>query len=115
MEGGAGDARIQSLSVIPTKGPLEHPSPGSKALGAEHLLLFSQASEWEASYPLASRTIPITFKGLASLSFFQFLAIPGSTWDLSSLTRDGTHIPAVEARSLNYWTTREVPSATNKS
>ena len=30
-------------------------------------------------------------------------------WDLSSLTRDQTHTPVVEARSLNHWTTREVP------
>ena len=29
-----------------------------------------QASGLEASYPLANGTIPITFKGLASLSFF---------------------------------------------
>ena len=91
MEGGAGGASIQSLSVIPSIGPLEHLSPGCKALGAKHLLV-SQASGQEASYPLASRTIPITFNNLASLSFFQFLAIPGSMWDLSSLTRDGTHI-----------------------
>ena len=30
-------------------------------------------------------------------------------WDLSSLTRDRTCTPAVEAQSLNHWTTREVP------
>ena len=29
--------------------------------------------------------------------------------DLSSLTRDQTHAPAVEARSLNPWTARKVP------
>ena len=27
-------------------------------------------------------------------------------WDLSSLTRDQTHAPAVEAQSPNCWTTR---------
>lgn len=29
--------------------------------------------------------------------------------DLSSLTRDGTHIPCVGGGSLNHWTIREVP------
>ena len=28
-------------------------------------------------------------------------------WDLSSRTRDGTDAPALEAQSLNDWTTRE--------
>ena len=46
------------------------------------------------------------------LSFFRsffclFLAVPRGMWDLSSLTRDRTHAPAVEARSPNYWTARE--------
>ena len=33
-----------------------------------------------------------------------------SMWELSSLTRDGTLVPlpAVEAWSLNQWTTREI-------
>ena len=30
-------------------------------------------------------------------------------WDLGSLTRDGTHTPCIGRRSLNHWTTREVP------
>ena len=30
-------------------------------------------------------------------------------WDLSSPTRDGTHTPAMAARHLKHWTTREVP------
>ena len=29
--------------------------------------------------------------------------------DLSSLTRDGTHVPYTAVQSLNHWTTREVP------
>ena len=32
-----------------------------------------------------------------------------STWDFSSLTKDGTVPPAVKAWSLNHWTPREVP------
>ena len=39
--------------------------------------------------------------------FFNFLAtlqVCGT-----SLTRDGTNVPALEAYSLNHWTTREVP------
>ena len=32
--------------------------------------------------------------------------------DSSSLTRDQTHVPQVEAQSFNYWTAREAPSVT---
>ena len=39
------------------------------------------------------------------------MAMPHSLQDLSSLTRDQTHAPAVEARSPNYWTTREFPES----
>jgi len=46
------------------------------------------------------------------LSFFNlinfFLATLHSIWDLSSLTRDGTLGPALEAWSLNHWIAREV-------
>ena len=41
--------------------------------------------------------------------FFFFLAAPSCLWDLSSLSRNQTQAPAVEAQSLNHWTTREVP------
>ena len=30
-------------------------------------------------------------------------------WDLSSPTRDRTHVPCIGRRILNHWTTREVP------
>ena len=30
-------------------------------------------------------------------------------WDLGSLTRDGTHSSCIGRRSLNHWTTKEVP------
>ena len=32
-------------------------------------------------------------------------------WDLSSPTRDGTHVPCIGRRILSHWTTREVSSA----
>ena len=35
--------------------------------------------------------------------------MPLGPWDLSPLTRDRTHAPAVEVQSLNPWTTKEVP------
>ena len=51
--------------------------------------------------------------------FYLFLAAPGLScstqalcWgvrDLSSLTRDRTHVPCIGRRILYYWTTREVP------
>ena len=44
---------------------------------------------------------------LANLFFF--LAISLSMWDLSSPTRDQTHIPCIGNMSLIHWTIREVP------
>ena len=40
---------------------------------------------------------------------YVFLAMPCSVQDLSSPTRDGTQVPALEAWSLKNWTAREVP------
>ena len=34
-------------------------------------------------------------------------------WDLSSSTRDRTHIPCIERWSLNHWTARQVPDYTH--
>ena len=49
--------------------------------------------------------IYITFIILVSF----FLPSPHGTWDLSSLTRDHTCTPTLEALSLNPWTARDVP------
>ena len=38
---------------------------------------------------------------------FLFLAVPWGLWDLSSLTRRWTWVPAVKALSSNHWTSRE--------
>ena len=38
------------------------------------------------------------------------VAMPCGMWDLSSQTRDETHIPTVKAWYLNHWATREVPT-----
>ena len=38
-----------------------------------------------------------------------FLALPWGLWDLSSLTRDGTHAFWIKGWNLNCWTAREVP------
>ena len=40
---------------------------------------------------------------------FNFLTMPRGVQDPSSPTRDQTRDPAVEALSLNHWTTKEVP------
>ena len=42
--------------------------------------------------------------------FFCFLATLHNMRDPSSMKRDRTIPPAVEGRSLNHWTTREVPA-----
>ena len=36
------------------------------------------------------------------------MAMPSVMWDLSPQTSDQTHVPTVEAQSLNHWTAREV-------
>ena len=52
--------------------------------------------------------LPLTFQLIEPINFF-FLAILCCQQDLSSLTREQTRAPAVEAGHLNHWTTREVP------
>ena len=48
---------------------------------------------------------------VAGLVFnFYILSTECGMWDLSSPIRDGTCTLCIEARSLNHWTTREVPS-----
>ena len=41
-------------------------------------------------------------------SYYYFAALLGMQ-DLGAWTRDGTLAPAMEVRSLNHWTTGEVP------
>ena len=48
------------------------------------------------------------------LDFVLFLVSPRGTWDLGSRTRDRTQDSAVEAQSLNHWTSREVPGFVHK-
>ena len=47
---------------------------------------------------------------LSMMSWFLFAFLLCGKWNLSSLTRDGTRSPAVEARILNHSTTTEVPA-----
>ena len=37
------------------------------------------------------------------------LAAPQGMWDLSSPTKDRTHVPSIEGQILNRWIAREVP------
>ena len=39
--------------------------------------------------------------------------LPLGMWNLSSRTRDQTHVPCIGSRILNHWTTRAVPSIQN--
>ena len=43
------------------------------------------------------------------LLFYVLVFWPQGMWDLSSPTRDGIRTPCIGRRSLNHWTTREVP------
>ena len=47
------------------------------------------------------------------LLFYVLVFWPQGMWGFGSLTRDGTHTPCIGRRSLNHWTTREVPVALN--
>ena len=40
---------------------------------------------------------------------YLFILGTGGMWDISSPTRDQTHISCIERQSLNHWTVREVP------
>ena len=56
---------------------------------------------------------PITWILICSMLVFFFFFFFDHTahgvWDLFSRTRDQTHVPALEVKGLNQWTTREVP------
>ena len=43
------------------------------------------------------------------LLFYVLVFWLGGMWDLSSPTRDQTRTPCIGRRSLNHWTTKEVP------
>ena len=49
------------------------------------------------------------YRGPSYSFIFIFLTPAHSLWDLSSLTRDGTHNPALEVQSLSHWAAREAP------
>ena len=44
------------------------------------------------------------------LLFYVLVFWPQNMWDLRSLTRDQIHTPLIGRRSLNHWTTREIPT-----
>ena len=70
-------------------------------VGFLHAGLQSQRLHWEYSLPSVR---PLSF---GFVSFF-WAALQG-LWDLSSLTRNGTHDPSVEAQNSNHWTTMVFP------
>ena len=43
------------------------------------------------------------------LLFYVLVFWSQGMWDLSSPIKDRTHTPCIGRRSLNHWTTREVP------
>ena len=47
--------------------------------------------------------IPLGLSSFLSSTSFFFLAIPHSMWDLSFLTRDGTHATLLGAQNLKPW------------
>ena len=77
-----------------------------------HLLFSFQILQRHFNYFLL-----LLFKPLLNLLqyclFYVLVLWPQGMWDLSSLTRDWTHIPCIGRRSLNHWTARSVPSFVN--
>ena len=67
------------------------------------------------SFPLNLCFIPLTLRMLLNSYLFIYLAplLLRGRWDISSPTRDKACAPALEAWSLNHWTTREVPCHEN--
>ena len=53
-----------------------------------------------------------SYKHVGSVVEVHRLKLPLSMWDLSSLTRDQTHVPCIGRQIPNHWTTREVPKFT---
>ena len=57
------------------------------------------------------------YKDVGSVVEVHRLKLPLSMWDLSSLTRDQTHVPCIGRQIPNHWTTvpmaREVPRHAN--
>ena len=64
---------------------------------------------WKTQSRLWAMHVPCSFCPF----FFFFLPTQHGMWDLSPQTRDGTCTPALEARSFNHWTPREVPPSVN--
>ena len=52
-------------------------------------------------------------KSLLNLSqyYFCFVFLATGMWNLSSLTRDGSHTPCIGSWNLNYWSFRDVPTS----
>ena len=59
-----------------------------------------------------SRKVPKAFVEFVTilLLFYVLVSWSGSLWDPSSLTRDQTHTPCPERRSLNHWSASKVPT-----
>ena len=100
-------------------------SPPSPALAGR---AFTTSATWEASnffltcsfycFSTSAPTMNCFFKKLILFCFciikkntiyYYYFATPCSMWDFSSVTRDQTHAPVMEAQNLNHWTAREVP------
>ena len=55
---------------------------------------------------------PVYSKGISTYIFFNFWAVLWGVWDPSTWPGMEPASPALEAWSLNHWTTREVPAQT---
>ena len=73
--------------------------------GMQDLLLWCVGSSSWRSVSL------VEARGLSSCG--AWAQLPHGMWDLSSLTRDQTHIPCIGRWILNHWTAREVPGMTS--
>lgn len=86
-------------------------------------MFFSDQPSWKSLFKKTKNTFYLFIYFNDYISFINsydikysfillILAVPSSMWDLSSTTRDWSHVPCFGRQVLNHGTTREVPGFT---
>ena len=109
------ESRVPTALGTNAKRPDWQPRQAPCMAGSLHLLYFSCAGLlWVFKYTASLHTFPLLcLEHISPLipiyPFLIFVAAPHSMWNLG----DWSHAPALVARSLNHWTTREGPLLTH--
>ena len=73
------------------------------------LLVWFEGEHWAKSHGCRVESPLSHYAPLGDYDRFSFFLLPHDLLDLSSLIRNQTHAPAVEAQSSNHWAPRELP------